>query len=276
MRFVLSAVAFAAAAAIVSAGPPKSDDSSVPAPIWTFRVSPTGESKPALRWHLLPEIREQHEGDAVTGYLRAMSPEFIGRLNTEEFAETMAASNDWPIEDFRTDKAKILRSAIASSALREADRAARADSCNWRLHQRQREDGVTLALPEIQSMRILARGLSVRTRCEIADGDFPAAIRSLQTLFAAGRHVGADSSNLVQSLVGIAIASTAVRDAVLWIESPNSPNLYWGLTALPTSLFGAEWKASASSPTFCSPAIATPFSRKRRRLRSIFRRPWRR
>jgi hypothetical protein len=234
MRIVLSAVALVAIATPVSSAPPKSDDSSVPPPVWTFRVSPSAESKPPLRWHLLPEFREQHEGDAASSYLRAMSPEMIGRLGSEEFSETMAASNDWPIEDFRTEKAKSLRSAIASRALAETDRAARADSCNWRLHQRQREDGVSLALPEIQSMRILSRGLSVRTRCLIADGDFPAAVRSLQTQFAAGRHVGADSSNLVQSLVGIAITSMAVRDAVYWIESPNSPNLYWGLTALPT------------------------------------------
>jgi hypothetical protein len=91
-----------------------------------------------------------------------------------------------------------------------------------------------LLLPEVQSMRLLARGLHVRTRCRIADGDFPGAMHSLQTQFAAGRHVGSDSPNLIQALVGMALSNTAVRATADWIEAPHSPNLYWALTALPT------------------------------------------
>jgi hypothetical protein len=234
MRMIVSAFTIAAlSATALSAGPPKSDDNS-PTPIWTFRVTPVGESKPALRWHLLPELREQHPGDAAATYLRAMSPEFMHPFNPESVTEAFASMNDWSIADLRTDKAKTLRTVIASSALTEADRAARCDSCDWHLHQRQREDGIRLQLPELQSMRILSRGLFARTRFEIADGDFPAALRSLQTQFAAGRHIGGDSSNLIQSLVGIAVAGQAVRAAADWIEAPNSPNLYWGLTALPS------------------------------------------
>ena len=43
----------------LSGGPPKSEEHSNP-PRWTFRITPVGESKPAMQWHLLPEIREQH------------------------------------------------------------------------------------------------------------------------------------------------------------------------------------------------------------------------
>jgi hypothetical protein len=234
MRLFVTGFAFSAiATALVSAGPPKSEDDSQP-PVWTFRVTPGGEPVPALRWHLLPEIREQHEGDAAANYLRALTPEMISRFNTEATSEAIDASNDWPIADLRTEKAKSVRRAVAVSAFAEADRAARCDSCNWRLNQRQREDGIMLLLPEVQSMRILARGLHARTRCRIADGDFPAAMHSLQTEFAAGRHVGLDSPNLIQALVGMSFTSGALRATADWIEAPNSPNLYWALTALPT------------------------------------------
>src|SRR3954470_9129938 len=91
MRLVAAAFAWSAITTIVSAGPPKSEDNAQP-PIWTFRVTPAGEPVPALRWHLLPELREQHEGDAAATYLRALTPEMIFRISTEEFSTTMAAS----------------------------------------------------------------------------------------------------------------------------------------------------------------------------------------
>jgi hypothetical protein len=212
-------------------GPPPADQNLTPTT--NFVVTPAGESDPALRWRLLPEVREQHAGDAANGYLRAVSPEPMARFVRAKNPDLANEALEWPLADLRTARATDLRWVKAATALLEADRAARCDWCNWHLQARAREEGIALLLPDMQSMRSLSRLASLRTRFALAEGDFDAAIRSLQTQFALGRHCGADSCTLIQSLVAAAVCTVAVNNAAEFVQLPGAPNLYWALTAFP-------------------------------------------
>ena len=46
-------------------------------PAHQMTLSPAGESEPALRWRLLPELRDTTPGNAVQLYYRCFSPEWL-------------------------------------------------------------------------------------------------------------------------------------------------------------------------------------------------------
>jgi hypothetical protein len=77
--------------------------------------------------------------------------------------------------------------------------------------------------------------LVLRARLSVAEGDFAAACHHLETGFAFCRHVG-EGPTLIHSLVAMAMASQFADTVADIIEQPNSPNLYWALTALPQPL----------------------------------------
>jgi hypothetical protein len=84
-------------------------------------------------------------------------------------------------------------------------------------------------------MRVYGGLLALQARVEIAAGDYAAAAHTLQTGFAFSRHAGAGPF-LINSLVGIAIASQFADALQDWVSRADSPNLYWSLTALPRPL----------------------------------------
>ena len=63
--------------------------------------------------------------------------------------------------------------------MKELDRAARRQYCDWDLVSRAREDGLGMLIPDIQSFRMFAPMLAVRARIALADGNFDEAQRSL-------------------------------------------------------------------------------------------------
>jgi len=87
-------------------------------------------------------------------------------------------------------------------------------------------------LPDIQSMRELARTQSLRCKLAIAEGRIEDAVAILGQQYAMARHLGQDEF-LVSNLVGIACAGIAWEDALYLVQHPNAPNLYWAFAALP-------------------------------------------
>ena len=92
-------------------------------------------------------------------------------------------------------------------------------------------------MPDAAGMRTWSRLLVLKARVEAAEGKFDDAIRTMETGIAFGRHV-ADGPFLINQLVGIAIASAMLTAYEDLVSRPGSPNLYWGLTALPRPLIG--------------------------------------
>jgi hypothetical protein len=174
-------------------------------------VQPMAAPKPALRYLLLPDLRELTPGNPIPNYLR-------GLLD----------------QDFTAD-----RESLSREALRQADRAARMDKPDWQILLKARTDGIGLLLPDLQKMRMLASDLQGRFRDEIALHRFDDAIRTAKTMFAMARHMG-EHPTLIGDLVAIAIASVTIVPLEEMLEQPGSPNLYWALTNLPNPLVSVE------------------------------------
>lgn len=190
-------------------------------------VRPAAVPVPALKYRLLPELRERSTGNAAFLYYRGFSPEWATWRHN---AETRKAMDQWT--DTRQVPPKELRWVLDAKSLQEVDAAARRTHCDWELTERVRKEGIALLLPDVQAMREYANLLAIRARFEIADGKYDKAAYTLQTGLQLARHVS-DSPTLIQSLVGVAIATIMLRQTDNLIAAPDSPNLYWALTELP-------------------------------------------
>jgi hypothetical protein len=191
--------------------------------------------KAALDNPLLPPRLETTRGNAALLYLRAVA--IAGDLKTpmKEFRENLNKYLEPPMKDFPVEEA---HKAIApfESALGELQLASRRRSCEWQLPIEESGTGLYyVMLPEMQTLRDLARVLAVRIRVELHEGRIDAALDSLQTGYTMGRHIG-DAPFLINSLVGI-VGCRMMNERVLeLLQSDEAPNLYWSLTALPEPL----------------------------------------
>jgi hypothetical protein len=197
-------------------------------------VQPAAAPKPALRYLLLPELKELNPGNPVQNYLKCFMEQ-----QKFFFDKEAAANRDrmlaLPLKEL---PARELRE-YGGYALRQADWAARLDKPDWQILLRLKTDGIGLLLPDLQGMRTLANALKVRFRAEVALGRFDDALRTAKTLFALSRHVG-ENPTLIGGLVGIAIAFVAIGPLEEMLEQPGCPNLYWALTNLPNPLVGLD------------------------------------
>jgi hypothetical protein len=230
-RSVLALIAAAMVVAPTSAQPKPAE-----IPVRALSITPAAAPEPAMRWRLLPELRDTAPGNAAVLYYRAFAPEWWDNYRRNpKMSETLAQASTMPLGALR-DEARDANGSIGwvrdSSLLKEMDRAARRQYCDWDLVTRAREEGLGMLLPDIQSFRSFAPLLAVRARIELADGNFEQAEHSLQTGMALGRHLG-DSPTLIQSLVAAAITTAILDQVEEWIRTPNSPNLYWALANLP-------------------------------------------
>ncbi len=215
-------------------------------------LHPKAEPRPALKHRFLPDEFDMLDGNAAIYYLKAMG--FLGQDSARDRireihaeATERALSEDKPPdevpplswlsmtpEELPLDEVKeFLRlTSFQPPLLKEAARRRR---CDFDRNIRQVEDPMAYLLPEIQSMRELARAQSLRCRVALAEGRIDDAIAITGQQYAMARHVGQDEF-LVSSLVGIACASIAWDDTLQLLQHPDAPNLYWAFASLPHPL----------------------------------------
>ena len=167
-------------------------------------VDATPAPKPALRYLLLPELKEMTQGNPIPNYLKCI-------------LEQESTGTNEP---------------LGRLALKQADRAARMDKPDWQILPKLKTDGIGLLLPDLQKMRQLAAELQSRFRDEVALRRFDDAVVTAKTMFALSRHMG-EHPTLIGDLVAIAIATIAIGPFEDMIGQPGCPNFYWALTALP-------------------------------------------
>lgn len=190
------------------------------------------EPRPALKYLLLPDIRDQSPGNAALLYYRAYSPEWSFQRYPKDWYEQVDKLQKAPLQE-------LLKAALPvpleGGMLKEMNLAARREFCDWEMTPRLRQEGISFLLPDMQGFRFVGKILALRARVQMARGNFDQAIATLQTGFALGRHVG-QAPILVCNLVGLAIANFMVEQVETWIQQPKAPNLYWALTDLPRPL----------------------------------------
>jgi hypothetical protein len=201
----------ACAALAILALPSRADQTITPnETVIRLTVQPMAAPKPALRYLLLPELRELSPGNPIPNYLKCLlEQEASGRETT------------------------------GRAALRQADRAARLDKPDWQILLKIRTEGVNLLLPDVQKIRALANALQKRFNEEVAQHRFDDALVTAKTMFAMSRHM-AEHPTLIGDLVGIAIAFVAINPLEEMLEQSGCPNLYWALTNLPNPLISVE------------------------------------
>jgi len=217
-----------------------------------MRISPRAESKPALRHRLSPHPFDAREGNAALFYLKAMGyleqtavraavTEFQRQASEdarrEDGSRRTPAPYAWlnlPLEDFPVDEAKDYLRLLRFQEPFLAEAAQRTTFTSDR-DIRRVERPTQYLLPEIQSMRELARTQSLRFRVALREGRVEDAVTILGQQFTMAHHLGQDEF-VVSNLVGAAIAGIAWRDALLLVQHEDTPNLYWPLAALPNPL----------------------------------------
>src|SRR5947209_19421916 len=135
-------------------------------PVKKLTVSPAAAPVPALRYTLLPELRDTAPGNAALLYYRAFSPDLISGWLRPDMNEAVEKALTAPLAELKprsgTDPLRQAGSLRDTGVLREVDRAARRQYCDWDLAGRAREEGISLLLPDAQGLRHFGRLLAVR------------------------------------------------------------------------------------------------------------------
>jgi hypothetical protein len=193
-------------------------------------VQPMAEPRPALRYQLLPELKEMEPGNPILGYLKC----FMEQTNFFHTREALDNREKWqtmPLKDLPLDEVRD----YGGKLMRRVDQAARLDTPDWQVLLPLKREGIRLLLPEVQELRNLASALKVRLRGQVAERRFDEAITTAKTMFALSRHLG-EHPTLISDLVGMAIAFLAIGPLDEMLEQPGCPNLFWALTSLPSPL----------------------------------------
>jgi hypothetical protein len=199
-----------------------------PKPLTLYPVAPAGR---ALRYALLPELRDQTPGNAAARYERAVK--LMPRPLTDDESTQTDRWLEMPVKDLpREDLRKFLKR--YQNTLREVEAAARCEQCDWGITERLRKNGVrSNPLPEgMKSLRDFAFALDLRARLELADGQVEQALGTVRIGLAMARQA-ADAPSLVGALIGLAVASRMTYRLEEVLQHPKAPNLYWPLTDLP-------------------------------------------
>jgi hypothetical protein len=193
-------------------------------------VRPMPAPKPALKYQLLPEVGELNPGNAAQWYLRCFAEQrnfFFSKSGVDERNLLLTQPlSQIPIEKFRN---------YGGSALTQADWAARLDTVDWQVVQRLQSGDSELLQPELGPLHVLGIALRARTRVELAAHHPDDAVRTIKTLFAFARHLGENPTEAANRL-GLKIESLALDAVEEMIQQPESPNLYWALTSLPSPI----------------------------------------
>jgi hypothetical protein len=193
-------------------------------------VQPMAVPKPALKYLLLPEVRELNTGNPVQWYIRCFQEQrnfFYGKEAVAERARYQAL----PLAKLPADKLRD----YGGNALRQAHWGARLDTPDWEVLQRVQTEGTDLRLAELGPLRILVVALQVQFRGAVAGKRFDDAVHSAKTMFALARHLG-ECPTRDANLLGMSAAEMTLDTLQEMVQQPGAPNLYWALTDLPCPL----------------------------------------
>jgi hypothetical protein len=200
----------------------------------SLSVSPAAAPRPAFKYLLLPELREMNPGNPIQGYMKCLLDQYPFVFDQQGF-DRRKPLLAMPFDELTLSEAP----GLGSLALKQADAAARLDNPDWQILLKIKVDGFETLIPDVQTMRNVARALNSRFHAEIAGGRLDEAIETAKTMFAMARHLG-EHPTLIGELVGIAVASIAITPLEEMMAHPDCPNLYWAFTNLPDPFISAR------------------------------------
>lgn len=218
-----------------------------------FVITPQAVPSPALRYTLLPPLRDMKTGNAVPQYYRSFAPDGLSWLYNSKTAGSRYAWMELPYEQAakrglppssqqKPKEGEEDQSIPATfeemeylynyKFLDNIDDAARHTHAEWEYLEKMKVESMMLSLPELQGIRELSNLVGVRARVAIMKKDFDKAIHYLQTGNAMGLHLN-QARLLISSLTGLGVIRNMMKMTAELIQQPGAPNLYWALTQLP-------------------------------------------
>ncbi len=205
-------------------GADKTADKSVE--VRTLSLVPAAEPVPAMSYRLLPRYLDQKTGNAALLYYSAAA--LCPDGDNEDIHEKISDWRDLPVDQLdRKEVEKALSS--FSNCFHLIKLAAQRTYCQWEMPL---EDGYAMQLPHLSTFRLMIRAMQLQIRLKIADGQTDQALEMLQNGLYMGRSI-AEGPTVIQDLVGIAVTAILFKEVEGLMQMPDSPNLYWALTALP-------------------------------------------
>lgn len=195
---------------------------------WTeLTFKPTKATEAAQKLRLLPTAEEQTDADAVPLYQKAIQS-LPADFNSRQFSEWRKLPPDQlPAEQVESalKKLKPVLDLVAD--------ATKCKHCNWPFIKPGQVS--QQYMDELSKYRQIAFALDVQAKLQITQGQFDDAMKTITTSLAMANDMG-DAPTLIQGMVGIAIASLNLNRIEQFIQSQNTPNLYWALENLPQPL----------------------------------------
>ncbi|MGD9125812.1 MAG: hypothetical protein PVH19_00400 [Planctomycetia bacterium] len=223
---------------------------------------PAPEPVPAMKYRLLTDPAYRVDQNANIFYLKAGG--FFEQSGTREalnkkYEETEKyrdsedpkerrkclynwfdlSPDELPMEDVKEVLGWL---SFQSREMREAEKCSSADFGHRNVFEK--KDPFSYMLPEIQSMRAIARWQSIRCKVAIREGRIDDAIQILRQQYMMSMHLGQDLF-IVSQLVGISIGGITDENLLYLIQRPDCPSLYWALAAMPRSMCDVQYAVSS-------------------------------
>jgi hypothetical protein len=214
--------------------------SSGTAEVIPLTLTPAAAPVPALKYQLLPELRQQKAEDAgplykkVTAALKR-SPE--REIRNRDYL-WMDKWREMPLDKLPRDSVRDVLQRY-QEVFDLLEQISRCETCDLKMTERLRQSGISTLLPDIQEMREMAALLILRARLEVLEDRPEQALHTLAVGMVIGRHAG-EQPTLICLLVGVAVSALMLGELPEVIQHPRCPNLYWALTDLPSPFFDAR------------------------------------
>jgi tetratricopeptide (TPR) repeat protein len=189
--------------------------------------SPAKVTEAAQKYKLLPTKEEQTDANAVALYQKAIQS-LPQDYQPKQFSDWRSLPPDQlPVKEVESALEKL------KPTLDLLSQAARSRQCNWPFIKP--EQAQQKLMDDLNKYRQFAFILDVQAKLQIAQGRYDQAVETLKTSNALANQLG-NGPTLIQGLVGIAIAAVNQKRIEQWIQSDNSPDLYWALEDMPQPL----------------------------------------
>ena len=205
-------------------GADKTADKSIE--VRTLSLVPAAEPVPAMSYRLLPRYLDQKTGNAALLYYSAAA--LCPDGDTEDIHEKISDWRDLPVDQLERKEVDEALSSF-SNCFHHIKLAAQRTHCQWEMPL---EDGYAMQLPHLSTFRRMIMAMQLQIRLKIADRQTDQALEMLQHGLYMGRGI-AQGPTIIQDLVGIAVTALLFKEVEGLMQMPDSPNLYWALTALP-------------------------------------------
>lgn len=174
----------------------------------------------AQKYLLLPRAGEQADADAMPLYEKAVQllPEDSQIDQISQWLKT--SPSKFPGEQVKSTLEQF------EPILQLLEQAAKCRRCDWPYW-----DSNTIS-QDLRKYRGLVYFLALQMRLQVSQGRFDEAIGTVQAGFAMAKHLG-EGHTFLHGLSGVGIGGLVCRQLEQFVQSPNAPNLYWALQALP-------------------------------------------